>query len=229
MDEDAISVGRNLKVRALGLVDYAVCLDLQRAIHGRVVSGEEADTLLLCTHPPVITTGSSVKPEHIIAGAHILSQLNLSPQPVERGGSVTYHGPEQIIGYPILDLRKQRQDVAWYMRSLEEVVIRVLRDFGVTGVRVPGRTGVWLDDTSKIAFIGVKISRWCTFHGFSLNVLNCSKPFSLIDPCGLGAIRVVSLQESLATVPSFEEIQDRVAVHFCDVFGYADQAVERST
>jgi lipoyl(octanoyl) transferase len=226
VDEHGVAIEKTLQVRALGLVDYGNCLELQRSIHRRVVSGENPDTLLLCTHPPVITTGSSVKPEHILAEAELLSQLNLSPRAVERGGSVTYHGPEQIIAYPVLDLRKQRKDVSWYMRSLEEVVIGALRDFGVAGVRIPGRTGVWLDDNSKIAFIGVKISRWCTFHGFSLNVLNCSKPFSLIDPCGLGAIRVVSLQETLATVPAFEEIQDCIVDHFCKVFGYAERVVQ---
>ncbi len=210
-----------LKVIDLGIIPYEECLDLQRAYHTRLVAGEVEDLLILCSHPPVITCGSSTKPEHLYASTETLSQEGISVLKVERGGSVTYHGPEQLIAYPLLNLKRHRKDVDWYMRKLEEVVITTLAEFSVLGIRVPGKTGVWLDEHSKIAFSGVRISRWCTYHGFSLNILPCYDRFRAMNPCGLGDIRIVAMADKVSPPPSFNSVSMTIRHQFCHIFGYA--------
>lgn len=205
-------------VEKLGLIDYQLCLEYQQRVHLEVVSGSRQDTLLLCTHPPSITSGTSTKPEHLITPAIELARRNLTPITINRGGSVTYHGPEQLIAYPILNLKHHKTDVGWYMRSLEEVVIHTLRLKSVHGFRIEGKTGVWVREDAKIAFIGVKISRWCTYHGISLNVFRCSDKFSLINPCGLGEIEVTSIEEECPDKTTLEEVQDSFTVAFRHVF-----------
>jgi lipoate-protein ligase B len=209
-----------LDVHQLGVTDYASTLELQRAYHREVIAGERGDTLLICSHHPVITLGSSTKPEHLFRSQEELEAAGFQVAKVERGGSVTYHGPEQIILYPILNLSHHKRDVGWYMRSLEEVVIRTLNNYGVTGLRIKGKTGVWTNEGSKIAFSGVRISRWCTFHGISLNVLPVYEHFALINPCGLGAIRVISLAEATSDNVLISEVSSLAVAHFTEVFGY---------
>jgi len=209
-----------LDVQLLGLTDYEATLELQRHYHREVIAGERCDMLLICSHPPVITLGSSTKSEHLFQSEAEFHAQGLKVLKVERGGSVTYHGPEQVIAYPIINLTHHKRDVGWYMRSLEDVMINTLGDYGVSGQRIPGKTGVWVDAHSKIGFSGVRISRWCTFHGFSLNVLPSSSYFDLIDPCGLGAIRVISVAELTSDNVLIPEVSQRVVAHFTEVFGY---------
>jgi lipoyl(octanoyl) transferase len=209
-----------LDVRLLGLVDYQTTLELQRSLHQQLIDGDIGDTLIVCSHNPVITCGTSTSDEHLLIGEELLRARGIELHKVERGGSATYHGPEQVVCYPIIDLKRHRTDVDWYMRSLEEVIVRTLRDFGVTGVRIAGKTGVWLDDRSKIAFSGVRISRWCTRHGFSLNVFECSERFKAINPCGLGDIRVISLCEVCSRSLSIDAVSECIVAHFSEIFGY---------
>ena len=210
-----------LEVYDLGRIDYFKALDLQRHYHRRLIEGSQGDLLLACSHDPVFTCGTSTLDEHIFASAEELSNQGSPVVKVERGGSVTYHGPEQAILYPIIDLHRHRTDVGWYMRSLEEVVLRTLADYNIRGTRVTGRTGVWIDEDTKIAFCGVRISRWCTLHGVSLNVLQCSSPFSRINPCGLGPIKIASMAElSPEGTLSVQAVLAKLMQHFCEVFGY---------
>lgn len=209
-----------LDVRLLGLVDYQATLELQRSLHQQLIDGRICDTLIVCSHNPVITCGTSTSDDHLFSSEELLRAQGIELHKVERGGSATYHGPEQVVCYPIIDLKRHRTDVDWYMRSLEEVIVRTLRDFGVSGMRIPGKTGVWLDDRSKIAFSGVRISRWCTRHGFSLNVFECSERFKAINPCGLGDIRVISLREVCSQSISVDTVSKRIVFHFSEIFGY---------
>lgn len=210
-----------LEVYDLGRIDFVKALDLQRQYHRRVIDGAQDDVLLVCSHEPVITCGTSTLDEHIYSSADEITQSGTSVVKVERGGSVTYHGPEQAIIYPIINLHHHRTDVGWYMRSLEEVAIRTLSSYGISGIRVPGKTGVWLDENSKIAFSGVRISRWCTLHGLSLTVLPCADKFRLINPCGLGDITITSIAERTSSPPSVQDVSARLMTDFVEVFGYA--------
>lgn len=209
-----------LEVYDLGRIDFVKALDLQRQYHRRVIDGAQDDVLLVCSHEPVITCGTSTLDEHIYSSADEITQSGTSVVKVERGGSVTYHGPEQAIIYPIINLHHHRTDVGWYMRSLEEVAIRTLSSYGISGIRVPGKTGVWLDENSKIAFSGVRISRWCTLHGLSLTVLPCADKFRLINPCGLGDITITSIAERTSSPPSVQDVSARLMTDFVEVFGY---------
>jgi lipoyl(octanoyl) transferase len=215
-----LSLESKLDVRLLGLVDYQTTLDLQRSLHQQLVEGRIGDTLIVCSHNPVISCGTSTSDDHLFASEELLRGQGIELHKVERGGSATYHGPEQVVCYPIIDLKRHRTDVDWYMRSLEEVILRTLRDFGVSGIRVAGKTGVWLDDHTKIAFSGVRISRWCTRHGFSLNVFTCGDRFKMINPCGLGDIRVISLSEVCSQSISLDSVSQRIVAHFSEIFGY---------
>ncbi len=214
-----------VNVRDLGTIEYGEAEELQRTLHQQLVAGAIGDTVLLCSHLPVVTCGTSTEPLHLLLSAEEFDRRGIAVHTVDRGGSVTYHGPEQVVCYPLLDLRRHKRDVGWYMRSLEEVILRTLAEFGVLGVRIAGKAGVWLPPTagatesnSKIAFAGVRISRWCTRHGFSLNVLRCSDRFEGINPCGLGSIRVVSLEEVASRPVTVSAVREAVVSHLCEVF-----------
>ena len=211
----------SLEIYDLGVIDYTKALELQRQYHKKVIEGSQGDVLLACSHEPVFTCGTSTLDEHIHKPADELERLGFSVVKVERGGSVTYHGPEQAILYPIVNLHNHRTDVGWYMRSLEETIIRTLAEYDITGIRITGKTGVWIDDNSKIAFSGVRISRWCTLHGLSLNVLPCFRQFGHVNPCGLGSIRVISMAELTQTTLTVQDVTARLMSHFIDVFEYA--------
>ena len=224
LEDRLISNGNDpvpLEVYHLGVIEYLKALELQRHYHKRVIEGLQHDLLLACSHNPVYTCGTSTLEEHLYTPAAKNGASGAIPViKIERGGSVTYHGPEQAILYPIINLHRHRTDVGWYMRSLEEVAIRTLAEFGISGIRVPGKTGVWIDLESKIAFSGVRISRWCTLHGLSLNVRECSEPFKAINPCGLGQISIKSIEELSSSRPSVEETLALLMRHFMEVFNY---------
>jgi lipoyl(octanoyl) transferase len=212
---------RPLQVRRLGLVPYADGLELQRALVEDRRANRIPDTLLLLQHPHVVTVG--VKKDgraHIVASHEQLSTLGVDVVETGRGGDVTYHGPGQVVGYPIIDLNPDRRDVHRYVRDLEEVMIRVCADYGLAASRVPGFSGTWIDN-AKIGAIGVRISRWITSHGFAFNVTTDVNYFGLIVPCGIADKGVTSLAARLGRAPDIADVEDRLVAHFATVFGRA--------
>ena len=210
---------RQLDVRRPGLVSYLDALTLQRALVEDRRTGRIPDTLLLLQHPPVITVG--VKGDggrsNVIADQTRLSQLGIEISETGRGGDVTYHGPGQVVGYPILDLRPDRCDVHCYVRDLEEVMIRVCSDYGLAAGRIAGLTGTWIGD-EKIGAIGIRISRWITSHGFAFNVGTNLDHFNLIVPCGIPDRGVTSLDRATGRHVPVHEVEDALVRHFCQVF-----------
>ena len=170
----------------------------------------------------MITLGRSAKPENVLLPQN---QKAIEVIEIERGGDVTYHGPGQIVCYPLLDLSTKRRDVCWYMRTLEEVIIRTLSDFEISAERIAGRTGVWLKSSdqpdAKIASIGLRLSRWRTLHGFSLNVQGVQAGFSMINPCGYSDIRVTSISEQLQRLVDLAPVEALLERHFCELFEYS--------
>jgi len=202
-------------VEQLGLIDYAEALRLQ----GEKVAARKAsaipDTLLLLEHPHVYTLGRNGNRAHVLVPAE---RLHASLVETDRGGDVTYHGPGQLVGYPILDLTGHRRDLGWYMRSLEEVFVRVAADFGIRAGRLRGVPGVWVGN-DKLVAMGVHVSRWVTSHGFAFNVNTDLSYFNLIVPCGLRDRGVTSLERSLGRRVEVDVAAERVIEHFGAVFG----------
>lgn len=210
---------RPLEVRRLGLVSYRGGLALQRSLVEERRAGRVPDLLLLLQHPAVITVG--VKGDggrsNVVADSSQLAQLGIEISETGRGGDVTYHGPGQIVGYPILDLRPDRCDVHCYVRDLEEVMIRVCSEYGLRAGRIQGLTGTWIGD-QKIGAIGIRISRWITSHGFAFNVSTNLDRFRLIVPCGIPDRGVTSLERASGRTIPMVEAADAVIRHFCAVF-----------
>ena len=208
----------SLQVRRLGLVPYADGLELQRRLVEERKADRIPDTLLLLQHPHVLTIG--VKKDgrsHILASPDRLTSLGVDVFETGRGGDVTYHGPGQLVGYPIVDLNPDRRDVHRYVRDLEEVMIRVCADYGLEAGRVKGFSGAWIGD-EKIGAIGVRISRWITSHGFAFNVATDVDFFNLIVPCGIADKGVTSLESKIGRAPEMREVEDRFVAHFAAVF-----------
>ncbi len=198
----------------LGVQEYPQSLELQREIVLKRKRNEIPDCLLFVEYPPTVTLGRSGKIEHLLAAPLELEKRGVSFHLTERGGDITYHGPGQMIAYPVLDLRSFRQDLDWYLRRLEECLIGTLADFGISSHRVAGATGVWVGD-EKIAAIGVRASRWVTSHGVALNVNPELDGFNLIVPCGISK-GVTSMARILGEqAPQLE----RVKASFCEHFG----------
>jgi lipoyl(octanoyl) transferase len=211
---------RSLDVRRLGLIPYGDALQLQRDLVEARKQDRIPDTLLLVEHPAVLTLG--VKGDggrsHILASAAALEARGIGVFETGRGGDVTYHGPGQVVGYPIISLKPDRCDVHRYVRDLEEVMILAAGDFGVAAGRIPGLTGVWVGD-EKLAAIGVRISRWVTSHGFAFNVSPDLEHFGLIVPCGIAGRGVTSLAK-LGYFVSTSEAEDRLTHRFTQVFSF---------
>jgi lipoyl(octanoyl) transferase len=210
-----------LLITDLGLISYTDAYALQE----RLVTARKAnaidDVLLLCEHPHVITLGRNANRANLLASENVLRQKSVELHTTNRGGDVTYHGPGQIVGYPILDLDKIKRDVGWYVRTLEETMIRASADFGVTGFRVPGKTGVWVqagNGEEKLAAIGVHISRWVTSHGFAFNVSTDLRYFGLIVPCGIADRKATSLEKLLSRNVSLDEVKPRLTHHLAELF-----------
>ncbi len=210
---------REIEVRRLGLVSYADGLDIQQRLVAQRKAGEIPDQLLLLEHPPVITLGVRSRNDrsHIIAPAAILESEGIEVFETGRGGDVTYHGPGQLVGYPIIDLQPDRCDVHRYVRDLEEMLIRTAAAFDVQAARLPGLTGAWVG-TEKLAAIGVRISRWVTSHGFALNVSTTLDHFRLIVPCGITDKGVTSLEQLTGRAISMAEAEAAAIRAFYDVF-----------
>jgi lipoyl(octanoyl) transferase len=212
---------RTLEVRHLGLIEYAEALALQKSLVEQRRAGAIGDQLLLVEHPSVLTLGvrGDGGRSHILASGDELSSRHIGVFEAGRGGDITYHGPGQIVGYPIIDLNPDRRDVHKYVRDLEEVLMRVAADWGISAGRVRGLTGVWVGE-EKLAAIGVRIQRWVTSHGFALNHTTDLSHFNLIVPCGIADRGVTSL-ERLGCVASRDEVEARIAGHFAEVFDRA--------
>lgn len=208
---------RPLDVRRLGTVGYGAALDLQRRLVAERQRDLVADQLLLLEHPPVITLGARADADNVLTSPAALRRRGIEVHDARRGGDVTYHGPGQLVGYPIVLLKPDRCDVHRYVRDLEEVLIRAAADFGVRAARAPGLTGVWVGD-DKLAAIGVRLSRWVTSHGFALNVTTDLDDFALIRPCGLADRGVTSLRRLTGGEVSGAAAADRVARRFAEVF-----------
>jgi len=215
---------RALEVRRLGTVSYPEALAMQRTLVEERRADRVPDLLILLQHPAVITLG--VKGDggrsNVVAPLDRLSELGIAVEETGRGGDVTYHGPGQIVGYPILDLRPDRQDVHRYVRDLEEVMIRTCADYGLEAGRITGLTGTWLGRENmvaeKIGAIGVRISRWITSHGFAFNVSTRLDHFQLIVPCGITDRGVTSLEKATGRTIAIEEVEGRLVEHFAAVF-----------
>jgi len=210
---------RELEVRRLGLVAYGEALQMQRELVEERRAGRVPDLLILLQHPHVLTLGvrAGGGRAHVLATPERLEELGVEVFETGRGGDVTYHGPGQVVGYPILDLRPDRCDVHRYVRDLEEVMIRVTGDYGVTAGRVAGLTGTWVG-AEKIGAIGIRISRWITSHGFAYNVNTDLNFFNLIVPCGIADRGVTSLARQLGRQVSHGEVEERLIEHFSAVF-----------
>jgi lipoyl(octanoyl) transferase len=203
----------------LGRRDYASALNLQEELHAARVRAEIPDTLLLLEHEPVITLGRAAKREHVLATPERLAALGIEQHEIGRGGDVTYHGPGQLVGYPILDLRPDRCDVRRYVRNLEQTMIRIAAHYGVSAQHIEGLTGTFCEDR-KVGAIGVRISRWVTMHGFALNVSTDLDAFSLIVPCGLRDKPVTSLSREVGRALTLAEVIPVAADSFREVFEY---------
>jgi lipoate-protein ligase B len=201
----------------IDLIEYRTAWDFQRELIAAKIKSDLPDILILLEHNPVITLGRRGNRQHIRASPEALIAEGINIYHVERGGEVTYHGPGQIVGYPIMNLGNWRRDVSWYIFSLEEVLIRTLGDFGIEGTRNRLNRGVWVADR-KIGSIGVAITRWVTYHGFSLNVSPNMSHYHLITPCGLEGIEVTSLREFLGKEPDHRRVRDGISRHFQQVF-----------
>ncbi len=217
----------------LDSVPYADALALQHRIVDARKRGALNDTLLLLEHPPVFTLGRNAHDSNILVSREFLQQQGIDVFRVERGGDVTYHGPGQLVGYPILDLRNFRMDVGWFVRSMEEMLIRAIGDFGIRGKRIEKLVGVWIDQPSpiqpeaKIVQIGARIEQWITYHGFALNVDPNMAHFDLIIPCGISDKAVTSMARVLNHPVDPRAVRERVAARFGEVFGAEMVAMPR--
>jgi len=211
---------RRIEVRHLGLVTYADALALQTALVEQRKAGAIPDQLLLLEHPPVITLGVKTRNDrsHVVASESTLREHGVEVVETGRGGDVTYHGPGQLVGYPIFDLKPDRCDVHRYVRDLEAVLIRAVERFGISAGRMPGLTGVWAGD-DKLAAIGIRISRWVTSHGFALNVTTDLGHFDFIVPCGITDKGVTSLERLTGRSVEMEDVSAAVIEAFGEVFG----------
>lgn len=220
---------KDFLVYDLGLRSYAEALSFQREVAAaRIAKRVPEDVLLLVEHPPVITLGRSTKPGNLLASQEMLAARGVELFEVERGGDVTFHGPGQLVGYPIVDLTEHKEDLHWYLRQVEEVMIRAVAPFGVRAERVPGKTGIWTNGR-KLASIGVHARQWVTWHGFALNVSTDLSYFDLMVPCGLPGVDMTSVerellegaQRGLCLAPSptlGEEVRESVITAFGQVF-----------
>src|SRR5438067_2857289 len=211
---------RKCSLRQLGRIDYGAALELQQQLVAERKQGLASDHLLLLEHPHVITLGRNGHMDNLLASGEILERAGISFYPTDRGGDVTYHGPGQLVGYPILDLREWKRDVGAYVRGVEQAIIDTLAEYGIEAGRIAKLTGVWVGER-KIAAIGVHISRWVTSHGFALNVGTDLSYFQYIIPCGL--TRPVTSMAALGVRASLDDVGRRAATHFARIFDYEMQ------
>ena len=204
---------QKILIQDLGFKKYKSVLSLQKKLQKQRIAGNTQDTLILVEHEPVYTLGKNANKHHLLQSR----DKSVEVHKIERGGDVTFHGPGQLVGYPILDLRNYKKSVSWYMRTLEELTIRVLKEFDIKGSRIKGLTGVWVEN-KKIAAQGVRISRWVTMHGFSINVCPQLSYYDGIIPCGIFDYDVTSMEECLNKKLSVKKIKNSVSEIFLELF-----------
>jgi lipoyl(octanoyl) transferase len=225
-------VSAELGVVGLGRMAYAEALDLQRRLaRDRIAGVIDRDLLLLVEHPPVVTLGRSFRQQHLTTPRDALAARGIEVFDIERGGDVTYHGPGQLVGYPIYDLTQHRRDLHWFLRQIEASLIRTLEELGVRAGRNAPHTGVWVDDR-KIASIGIHVKQWVTWHGFALNVTTDLSAFDLMVPCGIPDVRMTSVaRELLERAPRdlWSRALDATVLGFAEVFQQQPQAVSLET
>ena len=220
----------SLLITDLGLISWVEAYAVQQRIVAARKVGVIDDVFLLCEHPHVITLGRNANRANLLASEHVLRQKNVELQPTNRGGDVTYHGPGQIVGYPILNLGNIKRDVGWYVRTLEEAMIRASEEFGIESFRIPGKSGIWLHagaSEEKLAAIGVHISRWVTSHGFAYNVSTDLRYFDLIVPCGIADRKATSLEKLLQRHVAMEDVKPRLTRHLAKLLSLEPRAVRR--
>ncbi|HXQ97249.1 MAG TPA: lipoyl(octanoyl) transferase LipB [Candidatus Limnocylindrales bacterium] len=218
----------------LGLIGYEAAWALQRRVVGARKLALVPDVLLQCEHPHVITLGRNGRRENLLAPEPLLRQMGVEFQSTNRGGDITYHGPGQLVAYPILNLAEIRRDVGWYVRQLEKAMIRVTAEYGIVAGRREGRTGVWVDvvepdgarSEEKLGAIGVHISRWVTSHGLAYNVTTDLRYFDLIVPCGIADKRATSLERLLGRRVEMKSVKEQMARHLGECFGRAMRGME---
>ena len=208
-------MGLSHNILDLGLSDYNETWKLQKKLQSKRILGEIEDHLILVEHPPVFTLGKNASKQHIINNSNGVSIIQ-----TDRGGNITFHGPGQLVGYPILDLNHYKRSITWYMRELEQLVIDVLDEYDIKASRKKGLTGTWVKD-KKIAALGVRISKWVTMHGFSLNINPDLNFYKYIIPCGIKEYGVTSMAEIMGSkVPSMNEIKTKMTKRFTKNFDY---------
>ncbi len=205
----------------LDTVDYKEAWDLQKSIFELRYQQKVDDVFLLLEHPHTYTLGKTADEKNLVGNEEYLNKNKISVYDIDRGGDITYHGPGQIVGYPIIDLNNWGKDTHKYLRALEEIIIRTCADYGLAATRVPKYTDVWIEDR-KIAAIGIKVTRWITMHGFALNVNTELSLYNGIIPCGITNKEVTSLQKELNTEIDIQEVKSKILNHTVTIFGYND-------
>ncbi len=214
-----MSIERELNYCDLGLIDYKAAWDLQKEVFELRHRKKIPDVIFLLEHPHTYTLGKVADKNNLISSEEFLKNNNISVYDIDRGGDITYHGPGQIVGYPIIDLNEWQNDTHKYLRALEEVIIKTCSHYGIVGTRDPKYTGVWIENR-KIAAIGIKVSRWITMHGFAFNVNTNLALFSGIIPCGISDKEVTSLEKETGAKKTIEEVKSLLVKNFKEVFNY---------
>ena len=211
---------KTLNVIDLGTCAYGKAWDIQKDIHAKRIAGEIPDTLILVEHPHVYTLGKNANTQHLIASQDYLKSKGIEIYNVDRGGDITYHGPGQLVGYPIFNLKDHKESVAWYVLSVEQVLIDLLADYDITAKRIEKLTGVWVGN-QKIAAIGMRVSRWVTMHGFALNVSTDLSLYDGIIPCGIvskGITRIIDLEPNI----QMEQVKRDIIEKFKTLFNFSE-------
>ena len=219
---------RDLAVRDLGRMRYAEALQIQHRLASERKAGQGVDHLLFVEHPHVLTTGRNGHAENVLVSTEALGRLGIELHETDRGGDVTYHGPGQLVAYPIMDLREWKRDVGAFVRAIEQVLIDTLGEFGIVGKRIPKCTGVWVDSpagAAKIAAIGIHLSRWVSTHGVALNVTTDLDYFGYIVPCGIR--KPVTSMSALGVDANPESVKDELARHFARIFEFQEISNDR--
>ena len=225
MIKEYLNLNRNLTYYDLGTIDYKVAWDLQKRIFELRYQKEIDDVLLLLEHPHTYTLGKTARRENLICTEDYLEQNHISVYNIDRGGDITYHGKGQIVGYPIFDLKDWVKDTHKYLRALEEVLIKTCEEYDLKAGRIPGLTGVWIENR-KIAAIGIKVSRWITMHGFAFNVNTDLNLYKGIIPCGISDKEVTSLKRELNKDVDLAEVKSKILNNIIEIFNYDEYKVK---
>lgn len=218
---------KTLEIIESGITDFQEAWDFQKGLFNQVVADRSENFLILTEHNPVITIGKTGSYKNLITDPKHLNSKGINVVEIDRGGDITFHGPGQLVGYPILDLSQFKKDIHWFLRNLEEVIIHTLRDFDIEGERIPDLTGVWVKG-NKICAIGVKVTRWVTMHGFALNVSTNLDHFNHIIPCGISGHGVTSIFEQIGNIVDQKDVINSLNHHFAEIFD-VQQIIKRQS